>query len=83
MRIDKTRQDNAACEIELFGAPRLPRAFDAATRSYRHDAIVMYQKSAVSNNSQLAKRATAPGYSAAKSQKLRAAGNQPVRHGRS
>jgi hypothetical protein len=66
MRIDKTRQHNAAREVELFGAARSPRAFDVATRSYRHDAIVMYQKSAVSNNSQFAKRATAPGYSAAK-----------------
>ena len=83
MRIDKTRQDNAACEIELFGAPRFPRAFDAATRSYRHDAIVMDKKSAVANNSQLAQRMPAPGYSATKRQKLRAAGNQPVRHGRS
>jgi len=66
MRIDKTRQDDAACEIELFRAARLPRTFDAATRSYRHDAIVTYKESAVSNNSQLAQRATAPGYSAAK-----------------
>jgi len=66
MRIDKTWQDNSACEIELFGAPRFPRAFDAATRSYRHDAIIMYKKSAVSNNSQLAQRTTTPGHSAAK-----------------
>ena len=83
MRIDKTGQDNAAAEIELFRAARFPRAFDAATRSDRHDSIVMDKKSAVANNSQLAKRAPAPGYSAAKRQKLRAAGNQPVRHGRS
>jgi hypothetical protein len=67
MRIDKTWQDNAAREIELFRAPRFPRAFDAAARSDRHDSIVMYQKSAVSNNSQLTKRATAPGDSTAKS----------------
>jgi hypothetical protein len=66
MRIDKTRQDNPPREIELFGTARFPGAFDASTRSYRHDAIVMYQKSAVSNNSQIAKRATAPRYSAAK-----------------
>jgi hypothetical protein len=82
MRIDKTRQDNPPREIELFGTARFPRAFDAAARSYRYDAIVMYQKSAVSNNSQLAKRTTAPGYGTAKGQELRAAGNQPVRHGR-
>ena len=66
MRIDKTRQDDAAREIELFGAPRFSRALDAATSSYRHDAIVTYKKSTVSNNSQLAQRATASGYSAAK-----------------
>jgi hypothetical protein len=66
MRIDKTRQDDTARQIELLRAARFPRAFDAATRSYRYDAIVMYQKSAISNNPQLAKRATAPGYSAAK-----------------
>ncbi|MFY9729005.1 MAG: hypothetical protein WBQ04_21030 [Candidatus Acidiferrales bacterium] len=66
MRIDKTRQDNATREIELFRAPGFPRAFDAATRSYRHDAIVMDKKSAVSNDSELAKRAPAPGYRAAK-----------------
>ena len=66
MRIDKTGQDDAAREIELFGTPRFSRALDAATSSYRHDAIVTYKKSAVSNNSQLAQRTTAPGYSAAK-----------------
>jgi hypothetical protein len=66
MRIDKTRQDDAAREIEFFRTARFPRAFDAASRSYRHDAIVAYKKSAVSNDSQLAQRATAPGYSAAK-----------------
>ena len=66
MRIDKTRQDDTAREIEFFRTARFPRALDAATRSNRHDAIVMYQKSAVSNNSQLGKCATAPGYSAAK-----------------
>jgi hypothetical protein len=83
MRIDKTRQDNAAREVEPFGASRFPRAFDAATRSYRHDAVVMYKKSAISNNSELAQRATAPGDSAAKRKKLRTAGNQPVSHRRS
>jgi hypothetical protein len=66
MRIDKARQHNAAREIELFRTARFPRAFDAATRSYRDDAIVMYQKSAFSNNSQLAKRTAAPGYGTAK-----------------
>ena len=66
VRIDKTRQDDPARQIELFGAPRFPGAFDAATRTYRDDAIVMYKKSAVSNNSQLAKRANAPRYCAAK-----------------
>ena len=66
VRIDKTRQDDASGQIELFGTARFLRAFDAATRSYRHDAIIMYKKSAVSNNSQLAQRATTPGYSAAK-----------------
>lgn len=83
MRIDKTRQDDAAREIELFGAPRFSRALDAATSSYRHDPIIMYKESAISNNSEFTKRATASGYSAAKGQKLRAAGNQPVRHRRS
>ena len=83
MRIDKTRQHDAAREIELFRAPRFPLAFDLPARSYRRDAIVMYQKSAVSNNPQFAQRAAAPRYTAAKGQKLRAAGNQPVRHGRS
>ena len=66
MRIDKAGQDDAAREIELFRTARFPRAFDVAARSYRHDAIVAYKKSAVSNNSQLAQRATAPRYSAAK-----------------
>jgi hypothetical protein len=66
MRIDKTRQDDASRQIELFGTARFLRAFDAATRSYRHDSIIMYKKSAVSNNSQLAQRTTTPGHSAAK-----------------
>jgi len=66
MRIDKTRQDNPASEIEFFRSARFPRALNAAPRSYRHDAIVMDKKGAVSNNSQLAKRATAPGYHATK-----------------
>jgi hypothetical protein len=60
----------------------LPRAFEMATRPHRDNAIVVYEESPVSNDSELGKRATAPGYSAPKRQKLRAAGNQPVRHGR-
>jgi hypothetical protein len=66
MRIDKTRQDHTAREIKLFGAARFPRTFDPPACSHRDNAIIMYEKSAVSDNSKLSKRATAPGYAAPK-----------------
>jgi hypothetical protein len=81
MRIDKARQDGTPCEIEPFSSSRFSRAFDSPTCSYRDDSIIMYEKRAISNNSELGKRAAAPGHAASKRQKLRAAGNQPVRHG--
>jgi hypothetical protein len=83
MRIDKARQDHTTRKIEPFSSSRFPRTFDPSAGSYRDDSIVMYEKRAISNNSELGERATATRDAASKRQKLRAAGNQPVRHGES
>ena len=82
MGIDEPWQDNAPREIEPFRPTRSSRAFDPPPRSNRDNPIFMDQESAVSNNSQLGERPTAPRNTAPKGQELRASGDQPVRHGK-
>jgi hypothetical protein len=82
VRIDKTRKDDAAAEVQLFGTTGSSRAFDAPPGADGDDSIVVDDQPTIANNSQVGKRSTAPRHRTAQRQKLGAAGDQPVRHGR-
>jgi hypothetical protein len=78
--VDEAGKHHAPAQVEFFGATRRAQALDAATRANGSDAVVMNEQSAIANNGEIGKGASAPGHGAAQGNQLRTAGNQPIRH---
>ena len=81
VRIYEARQNDAAREIDLFGAARLTQFFDSAAWTDGCDAVFVDQDCAVENDAEVAESFAAAGNWSAQGQQLRAAGDEQVGHG--
>ena len=71
MRIDETRQHDAAAHIQLFCPPRFRPPLHLRPWPRRHDLPVAHQQRATSNQAQLGKGTASSWNSAAQRQNLR------------
>ncbi len=80
--IDEAGENDATGEIEFFGAARGAEFFDAAAGADGGYAVFADEDGAVADDTEFAEGFAAAGNWAAESQQLRAAGDQPIGHGR-
>jgi hypothetical protein len=65
--VDKSGKNNAAAEVQLFGAPRATQTLDAPSRPDCCNAVVADQDRSMANNSKLAKGESPPRHRSAQS----------------
>src|SRR5215472_4539105 len=82
MRIDKARKNDASAEIPFLSLPRFSQPLDFMLLSNGEDAIFANEQRTIAYDAEFAQCASAARHGPAQRQQLRAAGNQPIGHGR-
>jgi hypothetical protein len=82
VRVNESRQDHAAMEVQLFRASRAAQPFDPPARTDRGNPVVANQQRAIADDPKFAEPTPAPRDGPAQRQEFGAAGNQPIWHGR-